>query len=90
MSKSDAHSVSREVESVEGESPSREEEDYESSMISEEGESPVTALSENGSGSYEGSAEWMSTFAENDVGSGEAATEEGTKSNRGDFLGNMS
>lgn len=59
-------------------------------MTSEKGESPVTALSEDGSGAYEGSAEWMSMSAENDVGSGEAAPEKGTKMNRGDFMGNMS
>lgn len=50
----------------------------------------MTALAEDGSGSYEGSAEWMSMSAENDVGSGEAVTEKGPKLNRGNFLGNMS
>lgn len=73
---SDAPSLSREVESVKGESPSR--------------ESPLTALSEDGSGANEGSAEWMSMSAENDVGSGEAVTETGKKLNRGDFVGDMS
>lgn len=86
--------MSREAEPVEDESPLREEEEDETQMISEEGESPDIVLSEDGSGSYEGSVADIADRAfvpfESDTGSGESWTEEYMESDKGKFLGKMS
>lgn len=94
QTKSDSHSVSREAEPIEEESPLWEVEEDETPMTSEEGESPVNVLTEDGSGGYEGSATDMTDLifvpVESDTGSGDSWTEEGMELNRGNFLEKMS
>lgn len=91
--KSDSHSVSRDAEPIEEESPLWEVEEEET-PISEKEESPVNFLTEDGSGGYEGSATDMTDLifvpVESDTGSGDSWTEEGMELNRGNFLEKMS
>lgn len=88
------HSVSRDAEPVEDESPLREEEEDKTQTISKEGESTDIVLSEDGSGSYEGPAADIADRAfvplESDTGSGESWTEEYMEWDKGKFLGKMS
>lgn len=90
------HSVSREAEPVEDESPEIEEEEEKEDimpMTGEEGETPVVFLNEEGSGGYEGSAsegpfteDRVFAPAESETGSGESWAEKDTDL----FKGNLS
>lgn len=88
----DSHCVSREAEPVESEIPLREEEEEEdvleeeTPMLSEEGESPMFYMPEEGSGGYEGSAadiipmaDQAFEAAESETGSGQSWTEKDMK-----------